>query len=42
MVYVTGNVGAQVFGVTDDQHMYELACVFEITELVNPNEADRP
>ena len=33
MVYVTGNVEAQVFGVTDDQHMYELACVFKITEL---------
>ena len=33
MVYVTGNVEAQVFGVTDDQHMYELACVSEITEL---------
>ena len=30
---MTGNVEAQVFGVTDDQHMYELACLFEITEL---------
>ena len=30
---MTGNVEAQVFGVTDDQHMYELSCVFVITEL---------
>ena len=43
MVNVTGNVEAQVFGVTDDQpdqHMYELACVFVIAELNLPIRCD--